>query len=839
MEESHGKEDPTSDSATEKVAFYFDPRDLVPEPLFCCDVEGWILWLNRAAEQLLGRPAHELIGNSFAELFPPDDRNRTALHFVRQHWRGVTESYWEAPLVSASGRSHWAGMRLRLLRAGNGRMVYVCSAHDLQAIHSELEETKRKVQAATSRADEAAAAAELKSEFLATTSQELRVPMSGVIGMSRLLLESELNRDQRMFAEVIQNSAESLLGLVDDVLDYSRIEAARLTLQHIDFDLRVAADAAAATLSSRAGAKGLLFAFGVHHRVPSLLTGDPGRLRQVLLSLAGNTIQFAESGEVSLRVDLTEETPRTVTLRFWLRAGKSAAPTSRTAALLRAFANDDSVLVREFGSTGLGLSISRRLVALMGGQVGIVGNADPGIAIWIDLPFEKQAERKETASEGAVEIAGLRVLVIGSVAATRLGIVETVTALDCRCTEKEDAEGALEEMRRAAREGAGYRLVFVDYDPAGFDPGALARSIRSDKALSASSLVLTTIIGRQGDAARAEEWSYAAYLVMPLERDDLREAMAEVLRRSSAAPGTSGSAGPSLVTRHSIAEQRRQRIRVLLVEDDPVDQLVISGALRRMGYDPCIVKSGGEALEAVRRQPFDIIFLDIVMPDLTGWEVASIIRKEKSGGRRTPIIATTALDSQEDRAHCREAGMDGCLSKPLDFEAMAAMIECWTSKDEPSSGDRPTIASLTAESPAAAETSATSSPEHEGHANPDVTRVDESVPVLDVQRLEISCLGNDELRTLLITAFSVHNRPPMQRLGAAIEAGDAAAVELESHTLRGMCASLGADRSAILFQRLESGARDGNQAHWRDLYRCAQAELARVDDRLCRGEQAA
>jgi PAS domain S-box-containing protein len=192
---------------------FFDPRDLVPEPLFCCDIEGWILWLNRAAEQLLGRAAHELIGHTFAQLFPPEDRSRSALHVVRQHWRGAKESYWETTLISASGRPHWVGLRLRLLRASNGSMVYVCSAHDLQAVHLELEELRHKLQVMTVRADEVAAAAELKSDFLATTSQELRIPMSGIIGGSRCL--SRVEQIQRMSVERYPACPESL-GLVDD-----------------------------------------------------------------------------------------------------------------------------------------------------------------------------------------------------------------------------------------------------------------------------------------------------------------------------------------------------------------------------------------------------------------------------------------------------------------------------------------------------------------------------------------------------------------------------------------------------------------------------------------------
>jgi len=823
------KQDTSANLATQKVAFYFDPRDLVPEPLFCCDIEGWILWLNRAAEQLLGRAAHELIGNTFAQLFPPEDRSRSALHLVRQHWRGVTESYWETTLVSASGRPHWVGLRLRLLRASNGSMVYVCSAHDLQAVHTELDELRHKLQAMTARADEAAAAAELKSDFLATTSQELRIPMSGVISMSRLLLESELDRDQRMFVEVIQGSSESLLGLVDDVLDYSRIEAAKLDLQDIHFDLRVATDLVAATLASRAAAKGLTFAFGVHHRVPSLLTGDPGRMRQVVTSLGSNTIRLAESGEVSLRVELAEETAHGVTVKFWLRANQGDTE-GKSARLLRAFADDDVSLVRQFGSTGLGLSISRRLVGLMGGRVGASCDPDRGIAVWIDLPFAKQAERTESAPGGAVGLDGLRVLVIGSAPAMRTAVVETLTTLRCRCTESEDADHGLDSLREAARAGTPYRLVFVDYDPSGFDPGALARSVREDQTLESSNLILTTVVGRQGDAAQAEGWGYAAYLVMPLKREPLREVMEEILRRSTLGQGASESVSSSLVTKYTVAEQRRQRLRVLLVEDDPVDQLVASAAMRRMGYEPTVVKSGGDALAAVRLQPFDVIFLDIVMPDLDGWEVASIIRREEPEGFRTPIIATTALHTEELRARCRRAGMDDVLHKPLDFDAMAAVIERLANGSM--EGNR-------SAEPTTTEAATGSEARPDSLRAADLDHVEDAVPVLDMSRLEMSSGGNEELKSLLISAFFTHTRPPMERLEKAIPGGDVAAAEFESHKLRGMCASVGAARCAVLFGRLEGEARDGSLEHGQLFFRRAQEELAGVNDELRKIRRAA
>ena len=286
----------------------FDPRDLIPTPIFCASPEGRLAWMNGAAESLTGRHAASVAGESFTCMFPDEWKRKVARSMLRERRQGRTEFYLEAPIVTGGVDTRWVGLHIRLATAANGRSAYVCAAHDLHEIHTEIDVLKRRTREMAARLEEATAGAELKSNFLASMSGELRAPMNGVIGMSRLLLDSNLDRDQRTWTEVIQGSGQQLLELVDDILDYSRIESGQLAIGSMDFDLRVTVDAVASLLSTQAHDSNVHFSSVVHHRVPSLVNGDPGRVRQVLLQLAQCALDQAEGGEVQLRVELVEET---------------------------------------------------------------------------------------------------------------------------------------------------------------------------------------------------------------------------------------------------------------------------------------------------------------------------------------------------------------------------------------------------------------------------------------------------------------------------------------------------------------------------------------------------
>jgi two-component system, sensor histidine kinase and response regulator len=815
----------------------FDPRDLVPEPLFCCDAEGRFVWVNGAASALTGYAISELIGQSFAALIAPAQRRRMAAYLRDALDRDATACR-EVPVVTRDGRTAWVGLRVRRIGVHNGH-GYVACAHDLSKTHFELESLRRRVRELVAQVAEAQAAAQMKGEFLATMSHEIRTPMSAVIGMTHLLLESELDDDQRTFTEVIHSSAESLMELINDILDFSRIEAGKLELAAIDFDLRATVEGVSALLAPRANDKGLRFSCMVSHEAPSGLRGDPGRLRQVLLNLTSNAIKFTDQGEVGLRVELVEETPGGAVLRFAMSDSGVGIARDRVASLFQSFSQADPEIAGRFGGTGLGLAISRRLVKLMGGDVGVESVPGRGSTFWFVVPFEKQALGIPKTPLPKVELEGMRVLVAEATRTMRGSLVEMLQGWGCEVAEAVDGPGALQALRGAAATGQPFRVALVDMQLPGHDAEALATAIQADAAIADTLLMMLTNLGRRGDAARAEQFGYSAYLLKPVQQSHLYDALVEVVHAGS--PPAKGAGDTKLVTRHSVAEKRRSRLRVLVVEDNPINQLVALAALRRAGYRPEAVGDGHKALEAIRAEPPDLIFMDVQMPDMDGLQTTAEIRKLEGTSRRIPIVALTAHALRGDRERCLAAGMDDYLTKPIDLDAMCAIVDKWTNPDvkpEDVKADAPEataeIVTVVGTTPAGAMPPRSSG----GEAATDLGSLD-GKPVLDMQRLEASSMGNPELKEVLARAFLDHARPRVKRLREHLALGDSEAVEFDAHGMKGMCGTLGAVRCAEVFSRIEKCGREKRLPPVGPMLDRAEIEIGQVEEELGPSVQAA
>lgn len=851
----------------------FDPRDLIPTPLFCATPEGRLVWMNAAAEALTGRHAAAVAGEPFSALFPEETRVAAARQVLRHRRRGRTDFYLETPIVTAGAESHWVGLHVRLATAANGRTAYVCAAHDLQEIHSDLETLTRRNRELSARLEEATAGAELKSTFLATMSSELRAPMNGVIGMSRLLLDSGLDRDQRTWAEVIQSSGNQLLDLIDDILDYSRIESGQLAIGSMDFDLRVTVDAVSSLLAARAHDANVQFSSLVHHRVPSLLNGDPGRVRQVLLHLAETALDQAEGGEVQLRVELVEETAHQAVVRFWVNRiggalGGDAAIEANLLDLFGGVAGGGEGGPRRLGGRALGLTIARRLVTLMGGDGGGSRVSDIGSKLWFRVPLGKQAERPAeepgAAAAARADVLALRALVVDGDAAARASVREAVASWGATCDEAEGGLEAIERLKAEAGQGRPYGAVLVDLEVAELDAEAFARAVRADSATASLPLVLLTALGRPGDAARAEGWGYDAYFVKPVDAAEIRAALAEV-------GGRSGPDRGRLVTRHTVAEMKKRRVRVLVVEDNPIDQLVIASALRRVGYTPEITLNVEDAADAMARQAADVVFVDVAAVGEDGYVRAADLRAAcdavSEPGPRIPIVALVGRVREEEKARCTEAGVDDLLGKPVDLEALVATVDRWV-------GERAPETESPAEEPATTTTAATATtdavtvveaasepfvitrsewvepvplhtesveevpttPVWVAPADPDVPAAQETagtseadvLPVLDATSLDAASMGNAEIRGLLVEAFLTRTRQPFERLQKAAEWKDARAVEFQAHAMRGMCESVGAVRCAAALARVEEWATAGELDSAVEAIAAVERELAVV-----------
>jgi two-component system sensor histidine kinase/response regulator len=630
-----------------------------PVGIAVVDDQRSIRSVNPAFETLFGYSAAEVLGTALDGLIVPESL-RSASRDLEARVRGGETIRVEVERQRKDGRR----IQVRLSAAS----VKAVAEGGLVALYEDISDRKAAEEAMRAARDLAERVARARSSFLANMSHEIRTPMNAVLGFVELVLDTDLNPEQRRALELVRSSSEALLAILNDILDYSKIEAEHLELESIPFDLPKVVHATATLLAVRAREKHLELTVDVSPDVPHLVRGDPTRVRQVLTNLIGNAVKFTEEGEVGVSATVVQRSSGQAVVQFCVRDTGIGIAEAERATIFQEFTQADASMTRRFGGTGLGLAISRRLVTLMGGELTVTSEVGRGSEFAFSLRFPIEAASPAPARGTAMSLGGRRLLVVDDNETNRRILRDMLGAEGVGVHEASRADAGLDALRRAAAAGAPYDLAILDAQMPDQDGFALASVVRADPALAITRLLLLTSAGQRGDGERCRQLGIQAYLTKPIARADLIEAVGVVL--ADAAPAGAAS---DLITRHSIAESR-DRLRVLLAEDNPVNQQVAMAMLTKRGHQVDVVNNGREAVTAVGARRYDVVLMDIQMPEMDGFAATHAIRALPEG-QALPIIALTAHALSGERERCLAHGMSGYLAKPFKAHDLFMAIE--------------------------------------------------------------------------------------------------------------------------------------------------------------------
>lgn len=636
---------------------------------FEVDLIGRLTFYNNAMGRMFGCDTKELILLDNRKYMDKKNAKKVFNAYHKVYQTGNPNRSLQYEIIRFDGVKRYLESTVSLMKTIDDEII------GFKGVARDITERRQVVEELARAKERAEAADRSKSNFLANMSHEIRTPMNGVIGMFTLLQDTKLTEDQIDFVETGKQSADSLLTVINDILDFSKIEAGKLDIENIDFDLRKTITDMIAVPAMLAQAKKLEYMYHIEPEVPSLLKGDPGRLRQIMMNLSTNAIKFTHTGEVVFRIFLEKETPGKVTLKFTVKDTGIGISKKNQSKLFNSFQQVDTSTTRKYGGTGLGLAISKQLAHLMGGEIGVNSQEEQGATFWFTAVFEKQKAVSYRHPESSETLQGKRILIVDDNQSSLDILSRDIKSQGCICDTATDGSDALLKMRNSLKTATPYDIIICDMIMPNMDGIELGTQIKADPELADTRMIMLTSQGLRGDTERMKQIGYCAYLTKPIGPAILHDCLATVLNTSQ--KSLKKEKQIPIITKHSLAETRRRNIRILLVEDNLINRKLARLLLKRFGFQTDEAVNGKEAIKTLEKTSYDIVLMDIQMPEMDGLEATRIIRDPNSKvlNHDVRIIALTAHAMKGDQQMCLDAGMNDYITKPIQPDAFLNAIE--------------------------------------------------------------------------------------------------------------------------------------------------------------------
>ncbi len=717
---------------------------------------------------------------------------------------GISNSVPMEPFLAISEdkkTSLWIGFSLIWIIGIAGMGLGACQ------FQRRIRERQKVAEELSAAKDAAEAAGKAKGEFIANMSHEIRTPLNGIMGMSELALDSAVDDHQKNIFHIINNEANALLTIINEVLDYSKIEAGKLEIEEIPFNLRYIIEDSVQGFVYKAEQKGIEFIIFLSPEVPSHLYGDPGRLRQIIVNLAGNALKFTHEGEIVVSAEMLEVSGDEIKVKFIIKDTGIGIPIDKHADIFNSFTQADGSTTRKYGGTGLGTTISKQLAEFMGGEIGLESEEGNGSTFWFTVVLKIQSEDKEIREKRDLSVKGLNILLVDDNQTNRMVLTEYTRYWGCISTEAEDGDKALLLLNNSVLDAELFDLILTDVQMPGMDGFELVGKIKAIEALKEIPTIILSSMGRIGDGKKCKDLGVDAYLTKPIRRDNLLNSIKSVLSQSQEGV----TSGQKLVTRHTIVEENLKNIQILLAEDHPTNQQVAMAYLKKAGFHVDLAEDGRQAVKAFKQKEYDLVLMDIQMPVMDGYEATAGIRAYESEQKarnmqrasQTPVIAMTAHALEGYREKCLEAGMDDFITKPLKRKELIELVKKWT-------GSAFKFVDYVDENPLDADIKTESAP-------------------MNYEKVLEEFERDEELLVSVLDAFFAKVKEQFEVLDKAVSNGETETVKREAHSIKGGAANLTADKLSTIASELERVGESGEMEGAHVILETLKSEFYRLE----------